>query len=238
MMSHFANDGETKVTLSFGDPPHPLMLTFIGIIAGIGALQMIVPPFNAFAMDWLAINSRDVVSKGRIWQMVTAVFLHGGLRHLMFNLLFLYIFGNPLAHAWRRKEFVGYFFLCGIAGSVCFYFATMSNPQNVVGLGASAAVTGIMGGYALVHGERLIFFMGMIPMKGKYFVALMFIVDIVLVLQFGATYLAGIAHLAGGVFGILLLKFIWLRDRGGGSGGNAAATPTSRIGGLELMDDD
>lgn len=235
-MSQFANDGETKITLSFGDPPHRMMLALVGIIAGIAALQFIVTPFNSFAMDYLALNSRDVLAKGRVWQMATAIFLHGNLRHVMLNLLFLYIFGNPLAHAWRPREFIGYFFLCGIAGSVCFYLAAMSSPQNIPALGASAAVTGIMGGYALVHGERMIFFMGMIPMKGKYFVALMFIVDIVLVLQFGATYLAGIAHLAGGIFGILLLKFVWLRDRGGR--GKEAAKPTSRIGGLELMDDD
>jgi membrane associated rhomboid family serine protease len=236
-MAQFANDGEVKVTLSFGDPPHPLTMTFMGIIAGIAALQLIIDPFNSFAIDYLALNSRDVLAKGRVWQMVTAIFLHGSLRHVMFNLLFLYIFGNPLAHAWRRFEFIGFFFLCGVSGSVCFYLATMSSAQNVVGLGASAAVTGLMGAYALVHGERMIFFFGMIPMKGKYFVALMFVADIILVLQFGATYLTGLAHLAGGVFGILLLKFVWMRERGGRRKSDVPG-PTSRIGGLEPMDDD
>src|SRR5947207_5027597 len=49
-----------------------------------------------------------------VWQLATYMFLHGGIEHILFNMLFLWMLGTPLEQDWGTRRFLKYYFLCGI----------------------------------------------------------------------------------------------------------------------------
>ena len=53
-----------------------------------------------------------------IWQLFTYIFLHGGIWHILFNLLYLCMFGADLERAWGSRKFYTYFFICGVGAGV------------------------------------------------------------------------------------------------------------------------
>src|SRR5208282_470500 len=54
----------------------------------------------------------------RLWQPFTYIFLHGGLLHLLMNMLFLWMFGRELELVWGKKRFLNFFFLCGVGAGL------------------------------------------------------------------------------------------------------------------------
>ena len=60
-----------------------------------------------------------MVSYFALWQLVTYLFIHGGISHLLFNMLALWMFGVPLEQTWGTKRFLNYYFLCGIGAGLC-----------------------------------------------------------------------------------------------------------------------
>jgi membrane associated rhomboid family serine protease len=58
----------------------------------------------------------------RIWQPFTYIFLHGGIWHLLFNMLFLWMFGRELELVWGKRRFLNYFFLCGVGAGLINVF--------------------------------------------------------------------------------------------------------------------
>ena len=53
-----------------------------------------------------------------VWQLVTYLFLHGGIWHLLFNMLTLWMFGSPLERDWGTRRFLKYYFICGIGAGL------------------------------------------------------------------------------------------------------------------------
>ena len=54
-----------------------------------------------------------------VWQLVTYLFLHGGIWHLLFNMLTLWMFGMQLERDWGTRRFLKYYFICGIGAGLC-----------------------------------------------------------------------------------------------------------------------
>src|ERR1035438_1654492 len=67
----------------------------------------------------LALVPRAVVYHFAIWQLATYLFLHGGIWHLLFNMLTLWMFGVTLERDWGTRRFLKYYFLCGIGAGLC-----------------------------------------------------------------------------------------------------------------------
>jgi len=75
----------------------------------------------------------------RVWQPVTYLFLHGDLWHLLFNMLFLWMFGCDIERSWGRRRFYEYFFLTGVgAAFLNIVVKTVIDPR---GLGTSTIPT-------------------------------------------------------------------------------------------------
>lgn len=226
---------ETRFT--FAEPlTWPLAALLISLTA-VFLLQMLLPPFHAFAVEYLAMDTAGFIHKLRLWQPVTSVFLHGGLQHFLGNMMFLWFFGSALAHAWRRREFLFYFLLCGVAASLCFYVFNVFRGASIKGLGASGAVFGLMIAYAMVFGERTILAFFLIPMKAKFFVAICFAIEILLLVTGAEDGVAHIAHLGGAVCGAVYLKAVWRRQSRLAGVAEGKAEAAGRIAGLEVMDD-
>jgi membrane associated rhomboid family serine protease len=77
--------------------------------------------------------------------LLTATFLHGGLLHIGFNMLFLFVFGPQVEALCGNLRFLLYYLLCGIAGGIAML--AVDPGSHVPTIGASGAIAGVLGGY-------------------------------------------------------------------------------------------
>ncbi|MGE0526749.1 MAG: rhomboid family intramembrane serine protease [Bdellovibrionales bacterium] len=180
--------------------------------------------------DLLALVPYRVVTEFWIWQVFTYMFLHSsGVFHVLFNMLILWWFGSELESRWGQKFFLSYYLTCGVGagiiyltGTVIYYLVTgkmMSMAAPLVG--ASGAVYGLLLAYGILFGERLIYFMMLFPMKAKYFVMIIGLVELVTMLDSGmGSQVANLAHLGGiGVGFVFLMTAARIRARKSRAGG-------------------
>ena len=81
--------------------------------------------------------------------MVSSMFIHGGWFHLGGNMLYLWIFGVTVEDSMSRRGFIVFYLLCGVIAALSHIFA---NPNSTVPmLGASGAISGILGAYLLLY---------------------------------------------------------------------------------------
>lgn len=164
-------------------------------------------PFLVFGLaPW------QVLERGYIWQLFTYLFLHGGLMHILFNMLTLWMFGADLERDWGTKRFLQYYFLCGIGAGVCVVVANLlvGNPYTRT-IGSSGAIYGLLMAYGLLYPDRVVLFSFLFPMKAKYFV--MILGAIAFLSSFGAagSGVSHLAHLGGMIFGYAYLKARFFR---------------------------
>lgn len=81
--------------------------------------------------------------------LVTYQFLHGGILHLLSNMLFLWVFGDNVEDALGHLKFLAFYLLCGVAGGLA-HAALMSSSQLPL-IGASGAVSGVIAAYLMLH---------------------------------------------------------------------------------------
>src|SRR5271169_315406 len=93
------------------------------ICTGVFLVQTLVDIFlGARASSWInhffGLVALGPVPGLRLWQPFTYIFLHGGLFHLLINMLFLWMFGRELELVWGKRRFLNFFFLCGIGAGL------------------------------------------------------------------------------------------------------------------------
>src|SRR5688572_25220361 len=101
-----------------------------------------------------ALVREEVIERGQVWRMVSAIFLHGGVDHYVSNAIGLFILGMVCEHAFGRAQFFALFVLSGIAGSV---LSMVMSPGPSVG--ASGAIFGLQGAAIVLfrqHRDRLL----------------------------------------------------------------------------------
>lgn len=138
--------------------------------------------------------------------LVTSMFLHGDLLHLLGNMLFLFVFGDNIEHALGRTRFVAFYLLCGI-GATLAYVAV--DPYSTVPLvGASGAIAGVVAAYAMIRpcAKVTVFVWRIVVRLRAYWVIGAWLLW--QLLQIAAQPGDGVAyaaHLGGFVLGIVLL---------------------------------
>jgi membrane associated rhomboid family serine protease len=138
----------------------------------------------------------------RPWTIVTYMFAHGDFFHLFFNMLVLFFFGPPLEARWGSREFMKFYFICGIgAAALSFVFAF-----NAPIIGASGAVYGVMLAFAMNWPDSQIYIWGILPVKAKFLVAVLAGISIMSMVGGGGGNIAHAAHLGGFVAAFLYLK--------------------------------
>jgi len=159
------------------------------------------------------------IKKGWWWQFVTYIFMHGHPLHILLNMLILWYFGAEIEMRLGEREFLKYFFVCGI-GAGLFNFGVNVAVADISGLlspiiGASGAIYGILVAYGIFFGNRYFLVFFIFPMKAKYFVMIM--AGIELVMGVKATpqdNVAHFAHLGGMAVGALYIYFMYIRRAG------------------------
>jgi membrane associated rhomboid family serine protease len=87
---------------------------------------------------------------GEAFTVLTSMFMHGGVGHLASNLLFLHIFGDNVEDALGKGRYIGFYLLCGAAAAAAQVLTSgFASPVPMVG--ASGAISGVMGAYIVLY---------------------------------------------------------------------------------------
>ncbi|MBI1983517.1 MAG: rhomboid family intramembrane serine protease [Acidobacteria bacterium] len=157
-----------------------------------------------FPPPLLGLRPFEVTRYFAIWQPVTYLFLHAGFFHLIFNLFALWMFGSDLERLWGPRRFLFYFFLTGIGAGV---LNVLLDPSGVIPtVGNSGAVYGILLAYGLLFPDRPIFLWLIIPIKAKWFVAIIGVIAFIGSISGPGSGISHVAHLGGMLFGFLYLR--------------------------------
>jgi len=187
-------------TFGFGMTPWVMRLLIAnGIVFAITAL--IEPGIgNALAFVPSAILTRP-------WTLITYMFVHGNFMHLFFNMLGLFFFGPPLESRWGSREFIKFYVICGLGGAILSLLFV-----NSAIIGASAAVYGVMLGFAMNWPDTPIYIWGIFPIPAKILVVIFAAIS--LFSAFGGR-MDGVAHFAHlGGFAAAFAYIKWERYRG------------------------
>ena len=148
-----------------------------------------------------------VFASFRLWQLVTYLFLHGGVGHLLFNMLALWMFGSALESEWGTRAFLRYYFLTGVGAALVTIAFTPSSMNPTIG--ASGAIFGLLLAYGVLHPNRPIFIYGIFPVKAKWFVIGIGAMTLLSSWAYTGDGVAHLAHLGGMLFGYAYLKRVW-----------------------------
>ena len=160
----------------------------------------------------LALTPSEVVRHFAIWQLVTYLFLHAGIFHILFNMLTLWMFGVELERMWGTPFFTRYYFVTGIGAGVVTVaasllpFAATSAMFDAMTMGASGAIYGLLLAYGLYFPNRPIYLYFLFQVPAKYFVMIIGAISLISSLNESGGNLSHVAHLGGLVVGYVYLK--------------------------------
>jgi membrane associated rhomboid family serine protease len=168
----------------------------------IYAVQALFPDAGMFLRENFALVPA-LFFQGQVWRLFTYMFLHGGLGHVFFNMLALFMFGSVLEREWGPREFLKYYLLTGLGGGLCY--ALFNFGSLVPTVGASGAIYGLLVAYAVLFPESVIYIWFVIPMKAKWFAVVFGVIEFLASFQAGSQ-VAHLAHLGGMAIGYVYLK--------------------------------
>ena len=156
----------------------------------------------------LGLVPQAVFQEFALWQLVTYMFLHGGIGHILINMLSLWMFGTELERTWGTRFFTKYYFVTGIGAGLTSLILSLfvDSIYYTVTIGASGAIYGLLLGYGMYFPNRPIYLYFVFPVPAKYFV--MIVGAIAFLSASGGTGggVAHTAHLGGLIVGYLYLK--------------------------------
>ena len=161
--------------------------------------------------------SEDNFFNGRVWTLITSLFLHDNLTHLIGNIIFLYIFGDNVEDTLGHGRFLIFYLLCGLAGSAVHI--TLGINSTIPMVGASGAISGVMGAYILLFPSArvltlvIFFFITIIEIPAYWFLAIWFIFQFLggmRTIGAGGGGVAFWAHVGGFLAGMWLIR-MWTR---------------------------
>ena len=185
---------------------------------GLFLLTALVPSLFDWATVRFGLTPGLVLTRFWLWQPVTYMFLHGGIGHILLNMLVLWMFGVQLERLWGSRFFLRYYFVTGIGAGLSTIavsllpFAFADPTYAAVTIGASGAIYGLLMAFALHYPETPILMFFLFPVPAKYFVMIIGAIAFLSVPRGGGV--AHIAHLGGLVVGYLYLR--QLRGRSAG----------------------
>jgi membrane associated rhomboid family serine protease len=148
------------------------------------------------------------------------MFMHGGFAHIAGNMLFLWIFGDNIEDRLGHVKYLIFYLLCGVLAGLSHVFATgvFANNESallVPSLGASGAISGVLGGYILLHPKRrvtVILFRFLTDVPAYVAIGIWFAFQLIsgLGMLGGGSQQGGVAyaaHIGGFIAGLVLIKF-------------------------------
>jgi membrane associated rhomboid family serine protease len=164
---------------------------FLETIPGIGSLYL-----NAFQFDPNSLVTRP-------WTLITYIFLHNGLLHLLFNMIVLYFFGTALEKRAGNRQLLAIFFTAGILSAIGYTFLSrpIFNVYPGPMIGASGAIYGVFAALTMLEPDIRVY-VYFVPMKLKHALVLFALFDFLMVNS--SDMIAHTAHLSGLFVGLYM----------------------------------
>jgi membrane associated rhomboid family serine protease len=189
----------------------------LGLIPG--ELTGALPPGTAFPMGEGLACLTDPGSQAS--HLLTSMFLHGSWMHLLGNMWFLWLFGDNVEDSMSRPRFVAFYLVCGLAAALAQVITSPSSGVPMVG--ASGAISGVMGAYLVLYPRVRVF--ALLPL-GFLLTSVALPAWMMLLYWIGLQVLSGFAsiggsgggvafwaHVGGFLAGVVLVKLFARRDR-------------------------
>ena len=160
-----------------------------------------------FMLQYGAMYEPLVTDGHEYYRLITSLFLHFGIQHLLNNMVMLGALGYQLENEIGRIKFLLIYFISGIGGNLCSMYWNVSHGEQIISAGASGAIFGLMGALlyiVAVNRGRL----GRLSGRGM-------LIMVALSLYFGLTS-SGVdnsAHIGGLIWGILITVLLYRRKR-------------------------
>ena len=220
------------------------ILVFV-FLQGMGANERFTYAFSTVPQE--IVTGRDIATPDRILEhpvtgqqvsvpglqptpfsvyltLLTSMFMHGGIAHLFGNMLFLWIFGDNIEHAMGHARYLLFYLVCGVLASLAHVLTTVAFASGgdgstlIPSLGASGAISGVLGGYLLLYPHRrvrVIMLRILTEVPAIVAIGLWFLFQVISGLgvlgegsqQGGVAYAA---HIGGFIAGLVLVKFFTL----------------------------
>jgi membrane associated rhomboid family serine protease len=209
----------------------PVVFNLIIINVLVFAAQNMITQFNV--TEWGSLHYYKS-SLFKPHQMVTHMFMHADVSHILFNMFGLWMFGSVLERFWGPKKFLIFYLICGIGSAIFEQFLMpydslqaakntaeyLTNPEMLqpivesfkeynYSLGASGAIMGVLAAFAYLFPNTELYVMFIpIPVKAKYVIPVFVLIDL-----FGGIYrikgdnIGHFAHLGGALIGFLLVLY-------------------------------
>ncbi len=192
------------------------ILIIINLIAFIPVLSA-----KYLGIDFFYTGLMNVFALGRVpgapffqfarWQLVTSMFIHGDIGHILLNMYGLYIFGKPFETIIGKIQFTLYYLITGaLANLLSVLFFSIMQGQVVL-IGASGAVFAVVLGFAVFYPDSKLYMFFAIPMKIKTAIIIFTIIEIGSQLFFNSN-VAHITHVLGFLFGFIYLIIVYRKN--------------------------
>jgi membrane associated rhomboid family serine protease len=140
------------------------------------------------------------------WTFATYMFVHGGLLHLLANMLMLYVFGTAVESRMGSRNFLVYYLFCGVGAAVFSLFLAGIMPISAF-VGASGAVLGVAVAFAMFWPDaEVIVFPIPVPIKARTLVIGLVVLDVIGSQLWPNDGIAHIAHVGGALFGYIFFR--------------------------------
>jgi membrane associated rhomboid family serine protease len=180
-------------------------------LIGVNVLVFLAQAFVRSLDQTFGLVPMFVVRDFWVWQLATYMFLHGGVFHILFNMLALWMFGAELERVWGTRDFLKFYFVTGIgAGALTVMFSMLPLAasrqlfQSDI-IGASGAIYGLLLAYALYFPNRPIYMYFVFPIPAKFFVLIMGVIAFYASFAGSGGGVANATHLGG-----LLVAYLYL----------------------------
>ncbi|ENH96386.1 S54 family peptidase [Gracilibacillus halophilus YIM-C55.5] len=168
---------------------YPVVSAIVAIQIAIWLIGFLIPPLG-LVIDQFAIGQNYAISQGEYWRLVTPIFLHGGLGHILFNSFAIVLFAPALEQMLGKLKFLLVYFSAGIIANLFTFFVEGPGYSHV---GASGAIFGMFGLYLFM----VFFEKHLIDQQSAQIVLILTVISLVM------TFIRPQINIAGHLFGFI-----------------------------------
>lgn len=143
-----------------------------------------------------------------LWQAFTYIFIHANFWHFFVNVFMLWMLGRIVEPELGPRKFLAYFLVCGAAAALV---TAAWNPDSLTPvIGASGAIFGLLGAFAFLHPDDIVYIYFIFPMKARTMAVLLGLIEFALTLSKPGSGISNVTHLGGLAAGLL---WLWAERR-------------------------
>ncbi len=177
------------------------------IIANVAVFLMASVVGNSF-FDLFGLVPKHVLVDRWVWQPISYIFVQGSIMHLFLNFFALWMFGLQVEAQWGARDFLKYYFICGLGAAAASVALSPHSMAPVIG--ASGAIYGLLVAFAMLYPDAVVYLYFLIPVKAAHVAILFGLVEFFAGATNATPGIARFAHLGGMITGYIYLRWWWV----------------------------